>query len=73
MLARDYDLAVIGRAVGDPARAAMLLRLMDGCGHSARDLATAAGVSASGSRQFSSLLDGSRADVPRKCPGPAMP
>jgi DNA-binding transcriptional ArsR family regulator len=35
------------RAVGDPARAAMLLRLMDGCGHSARDLATAAGVSAS--------------------------
>jgi DNA-binding transcriptional ArsR family regulator len=47
VLARDYDLAVIGRAVGDPARAAMLLRLMDGCGHSARDLATAAGVSAS--------------------------
>ncbi len=47
MLARDYDLAVIGRAVGDPARAAMLLRLMDGCGHSAQDLATAAGVSAS--------------------------
>jgi DNA-binding transcriptional ArsR family regulator len=47
MLARDYDLAVIGRAVGDPARAAMLLRMMDGCGHSARDLATAAGISAS--------------------------
>jgi DNA-binding transcriptional ArsR family regulator len=47
VLARDYDLAVIGRAVGDPARAAMLLRLMDGCGHSARDLATAAGLSAS--------------------------
>ena len=47
MLARDYDLAVIGRAVGDPARAAMLLRLMDGCRQSARDLATAAGVSAS--------------------------
>jgi DNA-binding transcriptional ArsR family regulator len=38
---------VIGRAVGDPTRAAMLLRLMDGCGHPARDLATAAGVSAS--------------------------
>lgn len=38
---------MIGRAVGDPTRAAMLLRLMDGCGHPARDLATAAGVSAS--------------------------
>jgi len=47
VLARDYDLAVIGRAVGDPARAAMLLRLMDGCGHTAGDLATAVGVSAS--------------------------
>jgi DNA-binding transcriptional ArsR family regulator len=46
VLTGDHDLAVIGRAVGDSARAAMLLRLMDGCAHTARDLAAAGGVSA---------------------------
>jgi DNA-binding transcriptional ArsR family regulator len=41
------DLAVAGRAIADPARAAMLLLLMDGRPHTAKDLALAAGVSAS--------------------------
>jgi DNA-binding transcriptional ArsR family regulator len=36
------DLAVVGRAIAEPARAAMLLRLMDGQTHTARDLAVAA-------------------------------
>jgi DNA-binding transcriptional ArsR family regulator len=40
--APDYDLAAAGRAIAEPARAAMLLRLMDGQAHTARDLAAAA-------------------------------
>jgi DNA-binding transcriptional ArsR family regulator len=45
--AADYDLAATGRAIGEPARASMLLRMMDGQAHSARDLAEAAGISPS--------------------------
>jgi DNA-binding transcriptional ArsR family regulator len=43
----DYDLATTGRAIADPARAAMLLRMMDGRAHTAADLALAAGLSPS--------------------------
>lgn len=43
----DYDLAATGRAIADPARAAMLLRMMDGRAHTAGDLARAAGTSPS--------------------------
>lgn len=42
MSASDYDLAAAGRAIADPGRAAMLLRMMDGQAHTARDLAAAA-------------------------------
>lgn len=42
MTASDYDLAAAGRAIAEPARAAMLLRMMDGQAHTARDLAVAA-------------------------------
>ena len=42
MSASDYDLAAAGRAIAEPARAAMLLRMMDGQAHTARDLAVAA-------------------------------
>jgi DNA-binding transcriptional ArsR family regulator len=45
--ASDYDLAAAGRAIAEPARAAMLLRMMDGQAHSARDLAAAARLSPS--------------------------
>jgi DNA-binding transcriptional ArsR family regulator len=45
--APDYDLAAAGRAIAEPARAAMLLRMMDGQAHTARDLADAAGLSPS--------------------------
>jgi DNA-binding transcriptional ArsR family regulator len=38
----DYDLATAGRALAEPARAAMLLRMMDGQAHTATDLAAAA-------------------------------
>jgi len=38
----DYDLAAAGRALAEPARAAMLLRMMDGQAHTAMDLAAAA-------------------------------
>ena len=44
MPAFDCDLAVVGRALAEPARCAMLLRLMDGQAHTARDLAAAAGL-----------------------------
>nr|WP_232542040.1 helix-turn-helix transcriptional regulator [Nocardia bovistercoris] len=40
-------MAATGRAIADPTRAAMLLRLMDGRAHTAGDLARSAGVSAS--------------------------
>jgi DNA-binding transcriptional ArsR family regulator len=43
----DFDLAAIGRAIAEPARASMLLRMMDGQAHTARDLAEAAGISPS--------------------------
>jgi DNA-binding transcriptional ArsR family regulator len=43
----DSDLATIGSAIAEPARASMLLRMMDGRAHTARDLAEAAGVSPS--------------------------
>lgn len=42
MSASDYDLAAAGRAIAEPARAAMLLRMMDGQARTARDLAAAA-------------------------------
>ena len=40
----SIDLARIGNLVGDPARAAMLSVLMDGRGHTAKELAYAAGI-----------------------------
>lgn len=43
----DFDLAAIGRAIAEPARASMLLRMMDGQAHTARDLAEAARISPS--------------------------
>jgi DNA-binding transcriptional ArsR family regulator len=45
--AADYDLAAAGRAIAEPSRAAMLLRMMDGQAHTARELAEAAGISPS--------------------------
>ena len=42
MPASDYDLSAAGRAIAEPTRAAMLLRMMDGQAHTARDLAAAA-------------------------------
>lgn len=42
MSASDYDLAAASRAIAEPTRAAMLLRMMDGQAHTARDLAAAA-------------------------------
>lgn len=47
MHAADYDLAAVAKVIGEPARATMLLRLMDGQAHAASDLAAAAGVSQS--------------------------
>jgi DNA-binding transcriptional ArsR family regulator len=41
----DCDLAATGKALADPARATMLLRMMDGQAHTASDLASAAEVS----------------------------
>ena len=43
----DADISGVARAIGEPARAAMLLRLMDGRAHTARDLAAAAAVAPS--------------------------
>lgn len=47
MAAVDPDLSVPARVIADPARAAMLLLLMDGRPHRAKDLALAAGLSPS--------------------------
>ena len=43
----EYDLSPIGRAIAEPARAAILQRLMDGQAHTASALAAAARVSPS--------------------------
>ena len=43
----EPDIATVAQAIGEPARAAMLLQLMDGEAHSARALATVAGVAPS--------------------------
>ena len=43
----EPDIAAVAQAIGEPARAAMLLQLMDGDAHSARALATVAGVAPS--------------------------
>ncbi|MGW5720401.1 ArsR/SmtB family transcription factor [Amycolatopsis sp. NPDC003865] len=43
----EPDIAAVAQAIGEPARAAMLLQLMDGAAHSARALATVAGVAPS--------------------------
>ncbi|MGH8967547.1 MAG: ArsR/SmtB family transcription factor, partial [Actinomycetes bacterium] len=48
MTGADCDLAATARAIAEPARAVMLLRLLDGRRHTARELADAAGVSPSG-------------------------
>jgi DNA-binding transcriptional ArsR family regulator len=45
--APELDLAATARAIGEPPRAAMLLRMMDGLAHPARELAEVAGVSPS--------------------------
>lgn len=47
MTAIDYDLAAAARSISEPARAAMLLRLMDGQAHTASDLAAAARIAPS--------------------------
>ncbi|MEV4598907.1 helix-turn-helix transcriptional regulator [Amycolatopsis sp. NPDC049253] len=41
------DIATVAQAIGEPARAAMLLQLMDGAAHTARALATVAGIAPS--------------------------
>jgi DNA-binding transcriptional ArsR family regulator len=43
----EPDIALVAQAIGEPARAAMLLQLMDGNAHSARALATVAGIAPS--------------------------
>ncbi|MFD9961324.1 ArsR/SmtB family transcription factor [Amycolatopsis sp. NPDC058986] len=43
----EPDIATVARAIGEPARAAMLLQLMDGEAHTARRLATVAGIAPS--------------------------
>ena len=43
----DCDLATTARVIAEPARAAMLLRMMDGRDHTAADLAQAAGLTPS--------------------------
>jgi DNA-binding transcriptional ArsR family regulator len=43
----ECDLTTVARAIAEPTRTTMLLRLMDGLGHTARELAEAAGVSPS--------------------------
>ncbi|WP_328644690.1 ArsR family transcriptional regulator [Amycolatopsis sp. NBC_00348] len=43
----EPDIASVAQAIGEPARAAMLLQLMDGAAHSARALATVAGIAPS--------------------------
>jgi DNA-binding transcriptional ArsR family regulator len=45
--APELDLAATARAIGEPPRAAMLLWMMDGLAHPARELAEVAGVSPS--------------------------
>ncbi|EME55770.1 regulatory protein ArsR [Rhodococcus ruber BKS 20-38] len=56
--ASDYDLAAVAKVIGEPARATMLLRLMDGQAHAASALAAAAGVSQStASAHLSHLVD----------------
>jgi hypothetical protein len=50
--AADYDLAATGRAIAEPARAAMLLHMMDGQAHCARDLAEGTGGCAGSLRCF---------------------
>ncbi|AEH09020.1 MULTISPECIES: ArsR/SmtB family transcription factor [Protofrankia] len=58
MHASDYDLAAVAKVIGEPARATMLLRLMDGQAHAASALAAAAGVSQStASAHLSHLAD----------------
>lgn len=58
MHANDYDLAAVAKVIGEPARATMLLRLMDGQAHTASALAAAAGVSQStASAHLSHLVD----------------
>ncbi|WP_410670536.1 ArsR/SmtB family transcription factor [Amycolatopsis sp. cmx-4-68] len=43
----EPDIASVAQAIGEPARAAMLLQLMDGAAHSARALATVAEIAPS--------------------------
>ncbi|WP_442788280.1 ArsR/SmtB family transcription factor [Amycolatopsis sp. NBC_01286] len=43
----EPDITSVAQAIGEPARAAMLLQLMDGAAHSARALATVAGIAPS--------------------------
>lgn len=43
----EPDIAAVAQAIGEPARAAMLLQLMDGNAHTAGELATVSGVAPS--------------------------
>jgi DNA-binding transcriptional ArsR family regulator len=43
----EPDIAMVAQAIGEPARAAILLQLMDGEAHTARQLATVAGIAPS--------------------------
>ena len=54
-----YPLAAVGELIGDPARAAILVALLDGCARTAGELAFRANISAqSASGHLSKLLDG---------------
>ncbi len=54
-----YPIAAVGELIGEPARAAILIALLDGKAHTAGELTLTAGVSAqSASAHLSKLVDG---------------
>ncbi|GLY89985.1 ArsR/SmtB family transcription factor [Actinoallomurus iriomotensis] len=66
MFGADCDLTVVGRAIAEPARAAMLQRMMDGQAHTASALAAAARISPSAaSAHLRHLVDANLAHVTR--------
>ena len=61
------QVAGVAALLGEPARAAMLMALMDGRAHTARELAAAAGVQAStASRHLALLVEGALLRVERQ-------
>jgi DNA-binding transcriptional ArsR family regulator len=58
-VAADTDIAAVAALIGEPARASMLVSLLDGYPHPARELAAGAGIAAStASEHLSRLLQG---------------